>query len=120
MKFRQQYTVEKKLKVIDYHKIHTNKQTALHFEINKSLVSKWTKNEGKLRAAKKRQIKLGSGRRAKYPDQEKMVYETAVEERKQGCCVSYSSMARDMRETVNSIHPNADFNQRYEEEISIH
>jgi len=109
MKFRQQYTVEKKLKVIDYHKTHTNKQTALHFGINKSQVSKWRKNEVKLRAAKKRQIKLGSGRRAKYSDQEKLVYERAAEERKQGCCVSYASMARDMRETVNSIHPNADF-----------
>ena len=37
------------------------------------------------------------------------MYERALEERKQGCCVSYASMARDVGETVNSIHPNADF-----------
>ena len=105
MKFRQQYTVEKKLKVIDYHKTHTNKQTALHFGIHKSLVSKWRKAEVKLRAARKRQIKLGSGRRAKYAEEEKMVYERAVEERKQGCCVSYASMARDMRERLAQAVP---------------
>ena len=95
--FRQQYTVEKKLKVIKYHKYHSNKQTALHFNISKSLVSKWTRDQVKLRAAGKKQIKIGSGRRPFYPHQEKQVYERALQERKDGCCVSYASMARDMR-----------------------
>ena len=61
------------------------------------------------KTAGKKQIKIGSGRRPFYPQQEKQVYERALQERKDGCCVSYASMARDMRDTVNSIHPHSDF-----------
>ena len=73
------------------------------------MIYRWRLAEGKLKAAKENQVKRGSGRRPLYFEEERQVVDNAKEERQRGCCVSYSSMAVEMREAVNTAHPESNF-----------
>ena len=70
MAFRQQYTTQQKLTVIDYARIHTKKDAAAHYKINISMVYKWIYAEDELRGAKKKALKIGSCRKPSYPEEE--------------------------------------------------
>jgi transposase-like protein len=83
MVFRASYTVAKKLQVIECFETHNNKETALLFGINKSMVSKWTRQADDLAKRPKKSLRYGSGRRAFFPEIEKEIYQESLNKRKQ-------------------------------------
>jgi len=84
MVFRASYTVAEKLQVIKYFKTHTSKETAALFGINKSMVTRWTREADDLAKKPNKSIRHGSGRRAAYPDIEQQIYQESLEKRRQG------------------------------------
>ena len=65
----------------------------------------------KVRGAKKKSLKIGSGKKPSYPEEEQQVVANAIEQRRLGCCVSYASMAADcMLRVPNLLVPTSKWN----------
>lgn len=109
MVFRTMYTISKKVKVMDYFKTHTNTETAKHFGINKSMVTRWTQQGKDLAEKPQKSIKHGSGRRAAFPDIEEQVYQLSLDKRRQGLSITFVDIARDMRHAASVKYPDSLF-----------
>jgi DDE superfamily endonuclease len=87
---RSSYSVEQKKKVVAYAKTNGRNQAARHFQLNASMVGRWTKASKKWTTETKRYaLKVGSGRKAFFPEAEKNLYTWIIEQRKQGLAVTY-------------------------------
>ena len=92
---RKAYSTKFKKQVVDYHKESggTLALTSLHFGINDSLVSKWLKLPHFFFSDENINSKrVGSGRRADYPELEELLFEAIKGLRDKGLVVKYSKI----------------------------
>lgn len=98
---RTSYSIEQKIQVVTYAKEHGRNRAAGHFNLNPSMVGRWVtassnwsiENNGKSK-------RLGSGRKALFPEAEKRLYDWTIEQRKQGLVVSYTILRSKMLEIL--------------------
>ena len=63
---RSSYSAAEKLKVLQYAELYGIRVAARHFNIDHSMISRWGKIEEKLKLAKGKNRRIGSGRKEKY------------------------------------------------------
>jgi len=95
------YSVEQKIEVVTYAEEHGNNKAAVKFDINRSMIGHWvltsstwnTDTNGKSK-------RIGSGRKAFFPEAKKRLYKWTIEQRKQGLAVSYVILRSKMLEIL--------------------
>ncbi|GBB87772.1 hypothetical protein RclHR1_14280003 [Rhizophagus clarus] len=92
------YSVYQKKQVITYAKLHGQNKAARHFDLNASMVGCWVMAskdwDSELNQNSKR---IGSGRKAFYPEAEEKLYTWLIEQRKQGLAVTYTILRIKMQ-----------------------
>src|ERR1044072_5934399 len=100
-RMRNSYSVEYKKEVITYAKNHGNNQAARHFDIDRSMVSRWKSASSKwTEETKEKSKRVGSGRKALFPEAEKKLYTWIIQQRKQGLSVAYITIRNKMLEIL--------------------
>jgi transposase-like protein len=98
---RKSYSVEHKKEVIAYARNHGNNQAARHFDIDRGMVSRWVSASSKWTSeTKKKSKRVGSGRKALFPEAEKRLYTWIIQQRKQGLAVTYITIRSKMLEIL--------------------
>jgi hypothetical protein len=98
---RSTYSIEQKKKVVAYAKQNGRNEAARHFQLNGSMVGRWIKaSENWTTETRRHTIKVGSGRKALYPEAEKKLYSWIIEQRKQGLAVTYTTVKVAMFEIL--------------------
>jgi hypothetical protein len=98
---RKSYSVEYKKEVITYARNHGNNQAARHFDIDRGMVSRWVNASSKWTSeTKKKSKRVGSGRKALFPEAEKRLYTWIIQQRKQGLTVAYIIIRSKMLEIL--------------------
>ena len=82
------YSIYQKREVVTYAKQHGRNKAARHFELNGSMVGRWMKTSTCWTTeTKSHSLRIGSGRKAFYPEAEEKLYNWVIEQRKQGLAV---------------------------------
>lgn len=98
---RNSYSLEQKIKVVTYAKLHGRNKAANHFELNGSMVGRWMKASANWTIEiSKNNRRVGSGRRASYPEAEKKLYTWIIQQRKQALAVTYEIIRNKMSEIL--------------------
>jgi hypothetical protein len=98
---RNSYTVKQKKEVVTYAKEHGRNQAAKHFNLNKSMVGRWVNASTSWTTEINEKVKrVGSGRKAFFPEAEKKLYLWIIEQRKQGLAVTYTTLRNRMFEIL--------------------
>jgi len=98
---RNSYSVEYKKEVITYAKNHGNNQAARHFDINRGMISRWVSASSKWTSETKEKSKrVGSGRKALFPEAEEKLYTWIIQQRKEGLAVTYLTIKNKMVEIL--------------------
>src|SRR5690349_1387508 len=88
---RKSYTVAQKLNIIQAVEKHGSiTATAKYHNINKSMLSRWIKQENAFKTAKKSVRKIGSGRTPTFPAQKEIVNEYILQQRSRNYIISYN------------------------------
>ena len=89
---RKSYSIQQKMKVVNYALKNGRNEATRHFKLNGSMVSRWIQasNSGKWTETKRNIKKVSSGRKEFYPEAEKKLYDWIIEQRKEGLAVSYA------------------------------
>jgi hypothetical protein len=96
---RASYSIEQKNKVIKYARKYGRNKTAVHFNLDASMVGRWVKASTSWGTEINQNNKrIGSGRKAFYPEAEKKLYAWLIEQRKQGLAVTYAMLRVKMLE----------------------
>jgi hypothetical protein len=99
---RRTYTIEKKMEVVNFAKQHGRNRAANHFNLNGSMVGRWIKASVNWTTEKSsKRKKIGSGRKALFPEAERVLYEWIIEQRKQGLAVTYALIQNKMKEILS-------------------
>jgi hypothetical protein len=86
------YSIEQKKQVVAYAKSNGRNEAVRHFQLNGSMVGRWIKASEKWTTEIRRYtMKVGSGRKAFYPEAEKKLYNWIIGQRKQGLAVTYTT-----------------------------
>jgi len=86
---RNSYSVEHKKDVIAYAKNYGNNQAARCFDIDCGMVSCWVSTSSKWTSKTKEKSKrIGSGRKALFPEAGEKLYTWIIQQRKQGLAVT--------------------------------
>lgn len=88
---RNSYSIERKQQVVNYAIEFGRNEAARHFELDNSMVGRWMKASKKWSEKNKNIKKVGSGRKAFYPEAEKKLYNWIMEQRKKGLSISYTT-----------------------------
>ena len=87
---RNSYSVSHKKEVIAYAKNHGNNQAARHIDIDCGMISRWVRASSKWTSETKEKSKrVGSGRKALFPEAEKKLYTLSIQQRKQDLAVEF-------------------------------
>ena len=97
MRFRKQ---SQKQVVLAHLSSHTHKQTSLYYGIHLSMVYKWQYSRDKILSTNLKGIKPGAGRTSMHPLMEQQVHQEAMQERRDGICVTLAGIAQNMRLAV--------------------
>jgi transposase-like protein len=98
---RNSYSVEYKKEVIAYAGNHGNNEAARHFGLNQGMVSRWISASSKWTSETKENSKrVGSGRKAFFPEAEEKLYTWIIYQRKQGLAVAYITIRNKMLEIL--------------------
>lgn len=90
---RSSYSINQKKEVVAYAKQHGRNKAAKHFELNGSMVGRWMKaNTSWTTEMKSHSLRIGSGRKAFYPEAEKKLYDWVIGQRKQGLAVTSATI----------------------------
>ena len=90
---RSSYSIEQKKQVVTYAKSNGRNEAARHFQLNGSMVGRWIKaSENWTTETRRYTMKVGSGRKAFYPEAEKKLYNWIIEQRKRGLAVTYTTV----------------------------
>src|SRR6266498_5366831 len=90
---RTPYSIEQKKQVVAYANSNGRNEAARHFQLNGSMVGCWVKaSETWTTETRRHTMKVGSGRKAFYPEAEKKLYAWIIEQRKQGLAVTYTTV----------------------------
>ena len=80
---RTSYSIEQKLEVVTYAKEHGRNKAGQHFNLNPSMVGRWIVASSKWSIENNGKSKrVGSGRKALFPEAEKRLYDWTIEQRK--------------------------------------
>src|SRR5688500_3747850 len=94
---RTSYSLEQKMEVVTYAKQHGRDKAADYFGLNGSMVGRWMKASTKWTTEiNKNSKRVGSGRRAFYPEAEKKLYSWIIQQRKQALAVTYDIIRNKM------------------------
>jgi len=109
---RSSYSASEKLKILQYAKLHGQRAAARNFTIDHSMISRWVKQEEKLKSARRKNRRVGSGRKAKYPEAEAHLKTWLLEFRKDGIAVTPKMVKVQMKEILIKefahIYPNGE------------
>ncbi|CAG8737589.1 5819_t:CDS:2, partial [Acaulospora morrowiae] len=81
---------ECKKEIVDYARNHRNNQAAKHFDIDHGMTSE----------IKEKSKRVGSGRKALFPEAEKKLYTWIIQQRKEGLAVTYVTIRNKMLEIL--------------------
>src|SRR6185295_3260545 len=96
---RASYSIEQKNKVIKYARKYGRNKTAVHFNLDASMVGRWVKASTSWGTEINQNNKrIGSGQKEFYPEAEKKLYAWLIEQRKQGLAVTYAILRVKMLE----------------------
>jgi transposase-like protein len=99
---RNSYSVELKREVVEYAKEHGRNKAARHFNLDKTMVGRWVSASASWTAdVDEKRKRVGSGRKALFPEAEKRLYAWIIEQRKQGLAVTYGTIRTKMFELLN-------------------
>ena len=88
---RTSYSIEQKEVVVNYAKEFGRNNAAAHFKLNESMVGRWVRASKKWTDNVSRNSKrVGSGRKAFFPEAEKKLYYWIIDQRKVGLAVTYA------------------------------
>ena len=74
------YSIEQKKQVVTYAKSNGRNEAARHFQLNGSMVGRWIKaSENWTTETRRYTMKVGSSRKAFYPEAEKKLYNWIIE-----------------------------------------
>ncbi|CAI2163975.1 15028_t:CDS:2, partial [Funneliformis geosporum] len=109
---RSSYSASEKLEILQYAKDHGQRAAARNFTIDHSMISRWEKQEEKLRSAKGKNRRVGAGRKAQYPEAEVSLKTWLIEFRKDGIAVTPKMVKTHMKEILINqfahIYPNCE------------
>jgi hypothetical protein len=99
---RNSHTVEQKKNVVTYAKEHGRNKAARKFNLDSSMVGRWVKasdnwTTDEIKQSSKR---VGSGRKAFYPEAEEKLCNWLTGQRKQGLAVTYTILRHKMLEIL--------------------
>lgn len=99
---RQSYSVEEKAAVVRFALASNNVKAAVHFGVNKSLVSKWVRNlKSQLDNLKNRKSRhVGAGRKEFFPAEEERLFAWILQMREAALAVTYNSLKIEMSKIV--------------------
>lgn len=94
---RDSYTIEQKNIVINFAKQYGRNKAAAHFNLDASMVGRWVKASANWNSEISLNSKrIGSGRKAYYPEAERKLYDWLIGQRKQGLAVTYTILKIQM------------------------
>src|SRR5688572_28230268 len=79
------------------------------------MIGRWAKKSNELEKENKKKKKhIGSGRKAFYPEAEKLLYNWIIEQRKKGLSVNYTSMRLQMckilkEPVIQALYPTGEY-----------
>ena len=98
---RTSYTLKFKREVVNYAKQHSKSVAANQFNLDISMIGRWVKASVNWTTEKNdKKKKIGSGRKALYPEAEKVLYNWIIEQRKQELAVTYITIQNKMKEIL--------------------
>jgi hypothetical protein len=98
---RSSYNIDQKRTVVTYAVLHGRNAAARHFELDKTMVGRWIKaSENWSDKTNNRNMRVGSGRKAFYPEAEKELYDWIMEQRRRGLAVTFMTIKASMFEIL--------------------
>ncbi|CAG8832920.1 7784_t:CDS:2, partial [Gigaspora margarita] len=98
---RTSYSVEQKREVVNYASQYGRNQAARKFKLDGSMVGRWVKvSENWTEETNNRSKHVGSGRRAFFPEAERILYTWVIEQRKQALAVTYTTLQNKIAEIL--------------------
>ncbi|CAB4412953.1 unnamed protein product [Rhizophagus irregularis] len=99
---RASYSIEQKKIVVAYATQHGRNAAGRHFEIDKTMVGRWIKaSETWTSEINDKNMRVGSGRKAFYPEAEKELYNWVLDQRKKGLAVTFITIRISMNEILD-------------------
>ncbi|CAB4445921.1 unnamed protein product [Rhizophagus irregularis] len=96
------YSIEQKKIVVAYATQHGRNAAGRHFEIDKTMVGRWIKaSETWTSEINDKNMRVGSGRKAFYPEAEKELYNWVLDQRKKGLAVTFITIRISMNEILD-------------------
>ena len=107
---RKSYSRERKLEAIQlYHECGNKYKTAKTFGVQPSTLRGWLQNEAKIQASSRGRRKVGSGRKAFWPDMESELHRQYRELREKGLKVKAWWFEAKSKELMKDMHPDLEF-----------
>jgi len=101
---RTSYTINQKIEVVTFAKENGKNNAAKYFNVSRSMVGRWILASSNWTTETKGTSKrIGSGRKAFFPEAEKRLYDWVVQQRKQGLAVSYAILRSKMLEILQEV-----------------
>jgi hypothetical protein len=98
---RNSYSVEQKKEVVLHAKEHGRNEAARYFNLDKSMVGRWVNaSVCWTTEVNEKSRRVGSGRKAFFPEAEEKLYTWIIEQRKQGLAVTYGTIRNRMFEIL--------------------
>jgi hypothetical protein len=98
---RTSYSLSQKSQVVDYAKKHGRNNAAAHFELDASMIGRWMKVSTNWSSEiSENSRRVGSGRKAFFPEAERKLYNWIMEQRKQAFAVTYATIRYRMLEIL--------------------
>ncbi|CAG8499498.1 12426_t:CDS:2, partial [Acaulospora colombiana] len=110
---RAAYPISKKEEVVEYAKKYSRNAAARHYGLDAPMVGRWVKASEKWnKDTNKNIMRLGSGRRAFFPEAEDRLHQWILEQRNAGTSMSYAIIRKQMLEILKepdmvSLYSNA-------------
>ncbi|CAB4409001.1 unnamed protein product [Rhizophagus irregularis] len=109
------YSLEEKLIVVKYAQENGRNAAAKHFNLDAPMVGRWIRQSSKWEEENKKKKRSGTpGRKAFYPEAEKILYSWIMEQRKKGFAVNYISIRLQMckilkESSIQALYPAGEY-----------
>ncbi|GBB96818.1 hypothetical protein RclHR1_02840015 [Rhizophagus clarus] len=98
---RASYSIEQKKEVVTYVRQRGRNEAARHFDLDKSMVGRWVKaSESWTSEIKNNTMRVGSGRKAYFPEAEAKLYNWVIVQRKKALAVTFVTVRLQMFEIL--------------------
>ncbi|CAB4429578.1 unnamed protein product [Rhizophagus irregularis] len=112
---RTSYSLEEKLIVVKYTQENGRNAAAKHFNLDAPMVGRWIRQSSKWEEENKKKKRSETpGRKAFYPEAEKILYSWIMEQRKKGFAVNYISIRLQMckilkESSIQALYPAGEY-----------